>query len=209
MRTFARTHRPLALVAAVAIGLAGAGSVGTEAEAAAPRGLTCGGQGVDPDALIRYRSEVTIDAPLSTVWRLQTDVERWPTWHAPVLTNERLDRGPLRAGSQFRWTTPAPGTTFTITSTVGQLKNQQCIRWSGPAVGEGLGIDEGVHVWSFTRTRGGVRVQTEETWTGDQVEADVEYATEVLGDGLDLWLSDLKTTAEAAAGQCRPGHRVR
>ncbi|MDP9793039.1 putative membrane protein [Catenuloplanes nepalensis] len=208
MRTAARTHRMLTLAAALTIGLAGAVSIGAPAEAAG-RGVTCGGQGVDPNALIRYRSEVIIAAPLSTIWRLQTDVEGWPAWHAPVLTNERLDRGPLRAGSQFRWTTPAPGTTFTITSTVSHLRQQKCIRWSGPAVGEGLGIDEGIHVWSFTSTRDGVRVQTEETWTGDQVEADVEFAAEVLGDGLEQWLHDLETTAEAAAGQCPPNRRAR
>nr|WP_221381606.1 SRPBCC family protein [Actinoplanes polyasparticus] len=209
MRTAARSYRPLTLAATLVIGLAGAVSIGTQAEASVPRGVTCGGHGVDPDALIRYRSEITIDAPLSTVWGLQTDVERWPTWHAPVITNERLDRGPLRSGSQFRWTTPAPGTTFTITSTVAQLRNRSCIRWSGPAVGEGLGIEQGIHVWSFTRTKDGVRVQTEETWTGDQVEADVEFATEALSAGLDQWLSDLKTTAEATAAKCRPGHRAR
>ncbi|MEV4280936.1 SRPBCC family protein [Actinoplanes xinjiangensis] len=208
MRTVARSYRPLVLAATLAIGLAGAGSIGTRAEASVARGVTCGGRGVDPDALIRYRGEITIDAPLSTVWRLQTDVERWPAWHAPVITNERLDHGPLRSGSRFRWTTPAPGTTLTITSTVAQLRDRSCIRWSGPAVGEGLGIDEGIHVWSFTRTKDGVRVQTEETWTGDQVEADVEFATEMLRAGLEQWLSDLKTTAEAAAAKCRPGHRV-
>ncbi|MBI0380706.1 hypothetical protein JBE27_31685, partial [Streptomyces albiflaviniger] len=89
-------------------------------------------------------------------------------------------------------------TTLTITSTVHQLKRDSCIRWSGPAIGEGLRIDEGVHVWTFTKVRGGVRVHTEETWTGDQVEADVPTATEALGQGLEAWLSDLKTTAEAA-----------
>jgi uncharacterized membrane protein len=199
MRTAPGSYRPLALTAALVVSLAGAGSTGMPAEASVPRGVTCGGQGVNPEAVIRYRSEIFVDAPLSTVWKLQTDVERWPTWHAPVITNERLDRGPLRRGSQFRWTTPAPGTTFTITSTVTHLRDRTCIRWSGPAVGEGLGIDEGIHVWQFTRARGGVRVQTEETWAGEQVEADVEFAVEALGDGLERWLSDLKATAEATA----------
>ncbi|MFF6984522.1 hypothetical protein ACFZAV_44330 [Streptomyces sp. NPDC008343] len=41
-----------------------------------------------------------------------------------------------------------------------------------------------------------MRVHTEETWTGDQVEADVPTATEALGWGLEAWLRDLKGTAE-------------
>ncbi|MFD7507343.1 SRPBCC family protein [Streptomyces sp. NPDC059850] len=164
---------------------------------------TCRGEGVDPGALIRHRTDTLIKAPLSTIWKLQTDVEAWPDWQAPVLTMKRLDPGPLRKGSRFRWTTPAqatpttPATTLTITSTVRQLQRGSCILWKGPAVGDGLRIDEGVHLWTFTKVKGGVRVHTDETWTGDQVEADVPMATEALGAGLEQWLRDLKATAEA------------
>ncbi|MFG2651650.1 SRPBCC family protein [Streptomyces sp. NPDC048436] len=170
--------------------------------------LTCRGEGVDPDAAVRYKTERVVHAPLSTIWKLQTDVERWPSWQAHVETMERLDHGPFRKGSAFRWTTPVPpnpatpATTLDITSTVEQLKRNSCIRWTGPAVGEGLRID-GVHVWTFTKVKGGVRVRTEETHTGPQVEANVPYATKVLGDGLEAWLSALKATAEADSGDQR------
>ncbi|MFD8985273.1 SRPBCC family protein [Streptomyces sp. NPDC059564] len=165
------------------------------------RSLTCQGAGVDADARVRHRAEILVDAPLRTVWNLQTDVERWPSWQAPVTTAERLDRGPLRQGSAFRWTTPVPpnptpATSLEITSTVEQLGRHSCIRWTGPASGEGLHID-GVHVWKFTETRDGVRVSTEETHTGPQVDADVPTATAILRQGLETWLSDLKATAEA------------
>ncbi|MDP9868579.1 MULTISPECIES: SRPBCC family protein [Streptosporangium] len=166
-------------------------------------GSQCRGEGVDTTARIRYRSDIVIKAPLSTIFKLQTDVERWPTWQAPVLTMELLDPGLLRKGSRFRWTTPAPptpttpATTMHITSTIRQLQRNTCILWSGPAIGEGVRIDEGVHLWTFTKVKGGVRVHTEETWTGAQVEADVPTATKILGTGLEAWLRDLKTTAEA------------
>ncbi|MFE2746279.1 SRPBCC family protein [Streptomyces scopuliridis] len=187
---------------------------GTLATAATPAGatphnpgtsLTCRGEGVDPKALVRSRTETVIHAPLSTIWKLQTDVERWPSWQAPVKTIERLDHGPFRKGSAFRWTTPippnpaTPATSLDITSTVKQLKHNSCIRWTGPAIGEGVRID-GVHVWNFTKVKGGVLVRTEETHTGEQVEADVPTATEILHEGLKGWISDLKTTAEARAG---------
>lgn len=172
--------------------------------------LQCRGKGVDPGAAVRHRSDILIKAPLRSAFTLQTDVEHWPTWQAPVLSMKRLDPGPLRKGSQFRWTTPAPATpttpetTLEITSTVRQLENDSCIRWTGPAVGDGLRIDEGVHVWTFTEVRGGVLVRTEETWTGAQVEADVPTATALLGAGLDQWLRELKATAEAPGdGPCR------
>ncbi|MFJ4693264.1 SRPBCC family protein [Streptomyces sp. NPDC088766] len=163
----------------------------------------CRGHGVDDSALIRYESDIVIDASMSTVWKLQTDVERWPSWQPPVTGSERLDTGPLRRGSRFHWTTPAPATpttpatTLGITSTVQAIRQGQCVLWRGPAVGEGLRIDEGVHLWTFTKVGGGVHVHTEETWTGSQVEADVPTATAALGWGLETWLRDLKTTAEA------------
>ncbi|MEU6014329.1 SRPBCC family protein [Streptomyces sp. NPDC047515] len=188
------------LVAVSLLGITAAPAEATLSHSA--KSLMCHGKGVDPDARVRYRTETVIHAPLKTVWKLQTDVERWPSWQAPVETVERLDQGPLRQGSAFRWTTPippnpaTPATSLDITSTVEQLQRNSCIRWTGPAVGEGLRID-GVHVWTFTGVKGGVRVRTEETHTGDQVEADVPAATEILAKGLEAWLRDLKATAEA------------
>ncbi|MFD8109533.1 SRPBCC family protein [Streptomyces microflavus] len=198
-RTAALFTVPLALAGVLAT------TAAAPAGAAAPRpgpSLACQGKGVDPRAEVRARAETVIDAPLSTVWKLQTDVERWPAWQAHVTSADRLDHGPFRPGSAFRWTTPVPpnpvtpATSLDITSTVKQLRAGSCIRWTGPAAGEGLHID-GVHVWSFTKVRGGVLVRTEETHTGEQVEANVPFATEILQQGLDAWLVELKTAAEA------------
>ncbi|WP_190021498.1 SRPBCC family protein [Streptomyces hiroshimensis] len=189
----------------VAIGILGTAAAPAGAATSRPaKPLTCRGEGVDRDALVRHRAETVIDAPLRTVWKLQTDVERWPSWHGAVTTAERLDHGPFRKGSVFRWTSPVPpnpttpATRLDITSTVEQLRRDSCIRWTGPAVGEGLRID-GVHVWNFTKVKGGVRVSTEETHTGAEVEADVPTATEILRQGLEAWLRDLKAAAEAPA----------
>ncbi|MYX15723.1 polyketide cyclase /reductase [Streptomyces sp. SID8374] len=206
-RTAALFTVPLVVAGVLATAAAPAAAATTAPRPGAP--LTCQGQGVDAKAPVRARAEVVIDAPLSTVWKLQTDVERWPAWQAHVTGVGRLDHGPFRPGSAFRWTTPippnpaTPATSLDITSTVKQLKPDSCIRWTGPAVGEGLHID-GVHVWSFTKVRGGVLVRTEETHTGEQVDANVPFATEILQQGLDAWLVDLKTAAEARAGGHRP-----
>ncbi|MEV7640468.1 SRPBCC family protein [Streptomyces rubiginosohelvolus] len=189
---------PLAAAALLATAAAPAGA----ATARPAPSLTCQGKGVDAKALVRARTETVIDAPLSTVWKLQTDVEHWPGWQTHVTSMDRLDHGPFRPGSAFRWTTPVPpnpatpATSLDITSTVRQVERGSCIRWTGPAVGEGLHID-GVHVWSFQKVRGGVLVRTEETHTGEQVEANVPYATEILKQGLEAWLGELKAAAEA------------
>lgn len=198
--------RTAALTAALALATVVAGTAPAAAWATPAHQdgtARCAGRGVDDGALIRYESGTFIRASLRTVWKLQTDVERWPAWQPPVTSAERLDAGRLREGSRFRWTIPAPATpstpatTLAITSTVRALRPHDCLVWSGPAIGEGLRIDRGVHLWTFREVAGGVRVHTEETWTGSQVEADVPTATAALGAGLEAWLRDLKTTAEA------------
>ncbi|MEV6444894.1 SRPBCC family protein [Amycolatopsis sp. NPDC051716] len=192
--------RSTLLALSVAAGLAGTAAPAEATPATAP---SCRGVGIDPAARLHYRTETLIKAPAAAVWKLHTDVAGWPAWQPAVTTARRLDAGPLRPGSRFRWTTPAPptpttpATTLVITSTVGQLQPGRCVRWTGPAIGDGLRIDRGVHVWTFTPVRGGVLVRTEESWTGEQIEADPATAIRYLASGLDAWLADLKTTAEA------------
>ncbi|WP_157252194.1 SRPBCC family protein [Nonomuraea typhae] len=186
---------PLACVLAVTAAPAGAAAPDRGAR---PASLTCQGKGVDPAAQARHRSEILIQAPLRTIWNLQTDVEAWPSWQKPVapMTVKRLDPGPLRKHSRFQATIqlpdnpPAPPGTVVITSEVRQLRYGTCIRWAGPADGPGYHID-GVHVWTFTKVRGGVLVRTEESHAGPQANPDSDM-------GLETWLKDLKAAAEAA-----------
>ncbi len=185
------TLRPTTALVAIPLALAGVlGVTATPAQASPkPTSLTCQGKGVDPAAKARYRTEAFIQAPLRKIWNLQTDVEAWPSWQEPAapMTIERLDPGPLRQNSRFRATIEVPP--VVITSTVGQLRHGACLRWTGPAEGPGFHID-GVHVWTFTKVTGGVVVRTEESHTGPQ-------ATPGSDMGLETWLSDLKTAAEA------------
>ncbi|MEV6096452.1 hypothetical protein [Nocardia sp. NPDC051981] len=78
----------------------------------------------------------------------------------------------------------------------------RCIRWSGPAVGDGMSIDGGIRVWTFTLVDSGVLVRTEENWNGTQVETDVPTSTRCLGAGLEAWLANLRTAAERLEHGC-------
>ncbi|WP_380281980.1 SRPBCC family protein [Kitasatospora purpeofusca] len=202
--------RAAVITVPLVVGLLGGAAAPAGAHPA--KGLTCRGAGVDPAAQVRYRTEAVIDAPLKVIWKLQTDVYRWPSWQRPVTSAERMDHGRFRAGSAFHWTTPVPpgtgipATGLDITSTVRQVEEGSCIRWTGPAVGEGVHID-GVHVWSFTKVKGGVKVSTEETHTGPQVDANVPMATAILRAGLEGWLADLKAAAGAQASGWTPAPR--
>ncbi|MFI6910336.1 SRPBCC family protein [Nonomuraea sp. NPDC050394] len=197
-RSTGRRAALLAAPLALAAVLAAPAQAATPDRGTRPASLTCQSKGVDPAAQARYRSEIFIQAPLRTIWNLQTDVEAWPSWQKPVapMTVKRLDPGPLRKRSRFQATIqvpaspPAPPGTVIITSQVRQLQYGRCIRWTGPADGPGFHVD-GVHVWNFIKVRGGVLVRTEETHTGPQANPNSDM-------GLEAWLKDLKTAAEAA-----------
>ena len=128
-----------------------------------------------------------IGAPLETVWKIQTDINAWIQWR-PTVTAARFD-GVLQAGSAFRWEEGG----LKITSTVLELLPMRRIVWTGPA----QGIDA-VHVWEFTASEHGVRVRTEESWSGDVVGANAPALQPVLDGALQDWLARLKSTSEGS-----------
>ena len=142
---------------------------------------------IDATAPVIVRLSTVIDAPLERVWALHTDVDTWPSWNADV-DRAALD-GPLLPGASFNWVTHG----LDITSTVRELVPGERLVWGGPANGI-----EGVHVWTFERTSGQVRVRTEESWSGAPVDAAVTELRQALHDSLTSWLAALKTRAEQA-----------
>ena len=141
--------------------------------------------GIDSDAPIRTRHEIDINAPLETVWRLQTDVNGWPAWQTDI-TAARLD-GPFEPGNSFTWTSYG----FTVTSTIYASAERARTLWGGPAAGI-----TGVHEWVFSETPAGVHVTTQESWAGQPVEADITRMRTILDTSLAAWLKNLQAAAE-------------
>ena len=52
--------------------------------------------------VVRWDSELTIEAPIDVVWRLTAGVEDWPAITPTMTRVVRLDDGPLRVGSRAR-----------------------------------------------------------------------------------------------------------
>ncbi|MBB6347026.1 SRPBCC family protein [Nonomuraea muscovyensis] len=153
--------------------------------------------GIDTAAPVVVRRAITIDAALSRVWALHTDVPSWPSWQ-PDITAARSG-GPLAPGSVFHWSTAG----LDIASTVYAVEAPFRILWGGPAHGI-----TGVHQWTFRTVDsavdgtvdgsadGMVRVETEESWDGDPVRTDVEAMRAALDGSLAAWLDHLKRAAE-------------
>ncbi|MEV5746291.1 SRPBCC family protein [Actinoallomurus sp. NPDC052308] len=147
---------------------------------------------IDHDAPVITRENILIHAPLHTIWKIQTDVENWPTWQPKVDVVVKDTPGRLRPGSVFRWTTEG----LSITSTVKQVDYGKRLAWGGPAQGI-----TAVHVWTFTPTSDGVLVHTEESWTGDPVTANQAALQAALDNSLHNWVNNLKHEAESQAGK--------
>ncbi|MCW2392422.1 nucleoside-diphosphate-sugar epimerase/uncharacterized protein YndB with AHSA1/START domain [Sphingobium sp. B1D7B] len=148
---------------------------------------------IDTAAPVISRNEIFIAAPVETVWAVQTDISAWTQWR-PTVTAAHLD-GELKAGSAFKWEEGG----LKITSTVQELIPMRRIVWTGPA----QGIDA-VHKWEFIRTNGGVRVRTEESWSGNVVNKNAVTLQPMLDRALQDWLTRLKATSEARSE--RPSH---
>lgn len=118
--------------------------------------------GIDGNAPVITSHEIDINAPLQTVWRLQTDVNNWPAWQTDI-TAARL-AGPFQPGNSFTWTSYG----FTVTSTIYAVAERARTLWGGA----NRGI-MGTHEWVYTQTPAGVHVATHESWSGQPVQADV------------------------------------
>jgi uncharacterized membrane protein len=51
---------------------------------------------------MRFEDEIVIDAPAGDVWRVYSDVERWPEWTASVTGVEYVDGQSLAVGARAR-----------------------------------------------------------------------------------------------------------
>jgi hypothetical protein len=77
---------------------------------------------INSNAPVISRHEITISAPLESVWLVHTEIDSWPQWNPDIAKTHLI--GPIAVGTVFRWETAgmdAPiragirGRTFTTT----------------------------------------------------------------------------------------------
>jgi uncharacterized membrane protein len=85
------------------------------------------------EVFVDYEFAVEIDAAPDEVWRVLTDVERWPEWTPSMTRVERLDPGPFQVGSTARIKQPKfPAVVWRVTD----LEPGQSFSWT--ATGGGM-----------------------------------------------------------------------
>jgi uncharacterized protein YndB with AHSA1/START domain len=143
---------------------------------------------VDETAPVIAHHEIDIMAPLEKVWALHVDVSGWTRWNRDM-TLAHLD-GPFTSGASFNWESYG----FPVTSTIYEVDARHRILCGG-----GAGGITGVHQWLFTPIGGGVHVETDESFAGEPVQADVAGMQSMLDASLLAWLNSLKAAAESSA----------
>lgn len=140
---------------------------------------------VTPHGQVSGAAEIDVAAPVETVWRVLTDLERWPSWN-PDVTSMSVD-GPLAAGTVFRWKA-GPGT---IVSTIQRVDPLRVVAWSGKTLGV-----KATHVWYFEQVGETTHVRTEESLNGIVARVLRRSLQKTLDSALESGLSNLKAEAE-------------
>jgi len=140
---------------------------------------------IDLTAPLTAHKEITIDAPLARVWKIQTDIENWPEWQ-PGVTSAKLE-GELAVGTVFRW--KAAG--LNITSTIQVLEPQRQIGWTGNSLGM-----RAVHMWRFEPQGDSTHVITEESLSGWLARLLRLFSPEFLDNSMERSLQVLKKHVE-------------
>lgn len=137
---------------------------------------------INPDASIRDSQSIIINTPISRVWELMSDIQKWSEWNQDI-KSVKIDR--VEVGADFSWN--IDGTT--INSTIRQIIPNELISWTGSAMGI-----KAIHVWRFEEAEGNQTiVTTEESMQGFFT---LFFSHQKLHSSLLNWLDKLKQEAE-------------
>lgn len=139
---------------------------------------------INQEASLRDSQSIIINAPISKVWKLLSELEKWPDWN-PDIKAVKADQ--FEVGQTFKWT--INGTS--LTSTLRMIKPEEALSWTGSVMGI-----KAIHVWSLEETEGNQTiVTTEESMQGFFT---LFFSHQKLHATLLHWLDRLKQKAEEA-----------
>ena len=138
------------------------------------------------------RAETQIAADPESVWRLLTDLEKWPTWNHDVQSMGL--HGALAPGTLFVWKA-GPGT---ISSTLQEVDPPRAISWTGSTMGI-----KAIDAFRLEPRDGGTLVREAESWEGLVVRLLAGRLRRTLQSSIESGLGDLKAEAERRAASTR------
>ncbi len=139
---------------------------------------------VDERAQVQATAEISVAAPVEKVWRLISQIDRWPSWN-PAVRDVQVHGG-VAVDMSFDWVNGKSR----IRSTLAVVDPLHEITWSGVSAGV-----RAVHRNMLEQTPDGmVRVRSTESMSMPFLG--LIFSSEKLRAGLNDWLATLKQAAE-------------
>ncbi len=141
---------------------------------------------INQSAPVLARAEITVNAPVETVWEVLTAIDEWPEWQKEV-TAAKLN-GELREGVTFDWT--AGGLNFE--SGIHTIQIYKAFGWTGTTFGASA-----IHNWIFMEENTTTTIKVEESLQGVFPRLFRSYFQESLEEGILNNLMEIKIAAES------------
>jgi hypothetical protein len=142
---------------------------------------------INNNATLKTSKEVEVYAPVSTVWKIHTDINAWKYWHPDI--SSAVLKGNLAVGSTFEWKSDG----YKLNSTIIEVEENNILAWKGSGFGASA-----IHVWEITALENGnTLVRTKESMDGWLVKLFKSMMKKRLNSSLDTWLGALKSQAES------------
>lgn len=140
---------------------------------------------INQEAPVITKKTITINAPLTVVWGLFSDINNWDKWQKEIV--DPKINGQFKEGATFDWKSNG----LTIHSTLQTVEIKKKVSWSGPAFGAFA-----IHTWHFTETNGQTVIRVEESMEGWLVTLFDSIFQSKLDTSIDHWLMYLKIASE-------------
>ena len=129
---------------------------------------------------------ILINAEVTRVWEILTNVNQWPTWQNEILKAELNSN--LQVGSTFIWETGG----VKIKSTLHTVHPNKQFGWTGKTIGVFA-----IHNWTFSEENGMTKVFVEESMEGFLARLFKKSFQKNLEKGMQVWLDLLKKECES------------
>lgn len=140
---------------------------------------------INEQAPVQSKGRVEISAPISTVWKILTGIDKWPGWQKSV--TKTTIHGEIKEAAQFEW--KSDGLSFK--SRVHTMVPESKFGWTGTTLGA-----YAIHNWFFESNGNKTIVRVEESLQGVFPRLFKNYFQKNLDSGILKNMNELKAASE-------------
>lgn len=140
---------------------------------------------INQKAAVKSQKRIKINANVTLVWRLLTDINDWKNWNSSI-TESKIESD-LKIGETFEWKNSG----FRLKSTICTYEPLKKIGWTGKSLGVFA-----IHNWFLEQYDNQTEVIVEESMEGLLTSLFPNYFQKILENGMEKWLIELKNESE-------------